>query len=249
MQVFTFTRMYPQLIPPMRADKAPLGYMPTSAYQYCEAMRVASSHGWYLFPPTDIGLQFNGSDVFCEAEDGRWQPLSACHLPGHLELWDEHCPPGYEGLTPPFLRALPATGAVQVWSGWLIEAIEGWNALVRPLVNAQRSNLYHAFEGVVEVDHFRPCPLFINLQLRATGVPIRLSRLDPLFQVQPVRRESYAATEAALREGLGDGAELTAADWSAFRQTVRADRPDETHRLGDYAAEVRKRARKDEREA
>lgn len=243
MDVFTFTRMYPELIPPMRADKAALGYMPTSAYQYCEAMRVASSHGWYTFPPADISLQFDGTDIFCETDDGGWEPLSYRHLPGHVELWDAQCPSGYEGLAPPFLRALPAPGALQVWSGWLLEATEGWSALVRPLVNAQRSNLFGVFEGVVEVDRFCPCPLFANLQLRATHVPIRISRLDPLFQVQAIRRESYAATGAQIRDGLGDQAELSPAQWLGFRRTVRADRPDETHRLGDYAAEVRKRAK------
>lgn len=246
MQAFAFTRMYPDLTAPMRADKAALGYMPTSAYQYCEAMRVASSHGWYVFPPADIGLRFNGSDVFFEEDDGGWEPLTYCHLPGHVGLWDEQCPEGYEGLTPPFLRALPATGAVQVWSGWLIEASEGWSALIRPIVNAPRSILYHAFEAVVEVDRFRPSPLFVNLQLRATDVPIRMSRLDPLFHVQPIRRECYAATTVTFKEGLGEHAALTLEDWAAFRKTVRTDRPDETHCLGDYGAEVRKRAKSGE---
>jgi hypothetical protein len=34
---------------------------------------------------------------------------------------------------------------------------------------------------------------------------------------------------------------MGAEEWAAFRKTFRTDRRDETHRLGDYAAETRKR--------
>lgn len=243
MDIITFTCMHPELVPPMRADKAALGYLPSSAFQYCEAVRTASSHGWYVFAPTDIALRWNGADLFHQNPDGDWEPLGHRHLPGHQALWDEQCPPGYEGLAPPYLRALPAAGAVQVWSGWLVEAVEGWNVLVRSLVNVHRSSLYACWEGTIEVDRFRPCPLFVNLQLKATEVPVRISRWDPLFQVQAVRRECYAMQSAALRDGLGEHATLDAVGWAGFRQTVRTDRSDETHRLGDYAAEVRKRSK------
>ncbi len=247
----TFTRMVPAAIPPMRADKAALGYMPTSAYQYCEAMRVASAHGWYLFPPADIQLRFNGADVF-HAVDGEWEPLSFAYLPGFIELWDEHCPPGFQGLVPPFLRALPARGAVQVWSGWLMSSAPGWDALVRPIANVTRSHLFHCYDGVVETDLFCPCPLFINLQLIASNVTITLAHNDPLFHLQPVQRLSYSeqAHQCALKEGLLPATDksqmMSESEWNSFRQTIRSDLPDETHRLGDYGATVRKRAKREE---
>jgi hypothetical protein len=246
----SFTRMVPGAIPPMRADKAALGYMPTSAYQYCEAMRVASSHGWYLFPPADIQLRFNGADVF-HAVDGEWEPLSFAYLPGFAELWDKHCEPGFEGMAPPFLRALPARGAVQVWSGWLISTAPGWNALVRPIANVTRSHLFHCYEGVVETDEFQPSPLFINLQLVASDVTITFPRNDPLFHFQPVQRLSYSelAHRCEFKEGLlpadGDSVMMDERDWQNFRQTIRTDQPDETHRLGDYGGSVRKRAKRE----
>jgi hypothetical protein len=246
----SFTRMVPGAIPPMRADKAALGYMPTSAYQYCEAMRVASSHGWYLFPPADIQLRFNGADVF-HAVDGEWEPLSFAYLPGFAELWDKHCEPGFEGMAPPFLRALPARGAVQVWSGWLMSTAPGWNALVRPIANVTRSHLFHCYEGVVETDEFQPSPLFINLQLVASDVTITFPRNDPLFHFQPVQRLSYSelAHRCEFKEGLlpadGDSVMMDERDWQNFRQTIRTDQPDETHRLGDYGGSVRKRAKRE----
>lgn len=243
MGAFTFTRMYPNLIPPMRADRAALGCMPISAYQYCEAMRVASCHGWYIFPPQDIALRFDGCDIFAETEGGAWEPVSYAHLPGHIEYWNQRCPEGYEGLAPPYLRVLPTPGVLQVWSGWLIEACEGWSALVRPIANGPRSNLLHIFEAAIEVDHFCPCPLFTNLQLKAIDVTIRLSRCNPMFQVQPVLNESYGAIATTLRDGFGADGGMTPDDWAGFRKTVRVNRSDESHRLGDYGAQVRKRAK------
>jgi hypothetical protein len=240
MSAVTFTRMYPEAIDPMPADKAALGFMPTPAFQYCEAMRVASSHGWYVFPPVDICLQWNGADVFYQSGES-WLPLSYVELPGFAEYWDSNCPADYGSLAPPYLRALPSIGVVQVWSGWLMDATDGWSALVRPLVNVHRSTLFYCFEAAVEIDRFRPCPLFVNLQLRATNVAIALAREDPLFQVQAVRRECYDQSHL-VREGFGtDG--MSAEDWAGFRQTVRANRPDEAHRLGDYAVGVRRRSK------
>ena len=44
-----FFCMSPQVIPPMRADKSALGGIPAAAHQYCEALRMASGFGWYVF--------------------------------------------------------------------------------------------------------------------------------------------------------------------------------------------------------
>lgn len=244
----TFIRMIPAAIPPMRADKAALGYMPTSAFQYCEAMRVASSHGWYIFPPVDIQLRFNGTDIF-HAVNGQWEPLTSAYVPGLIDLWNEHCPSDFQGLVPPFLRALPARGAVQVWSGWLMSTAPGWNGLVRPMANVMRSSLFQCYEGVVETDQFCPCPLFINLQLLASDVTVSLQHNDPLFHLQPVQRLSYSdkAHNCEFKEGLVPVTEesvmMSEGEWTSFRETFRTDGGDETHRVGDYGASVRKRAK------
>ena len=49
-----FYRIIPEAIPPMPADASALGTLPFAAYQYCEAIRTASSFGWYIFPMADI---------------------------------------------------------------------------------------------------------------------------------------------------------------------------------------------------
>src|SRR5215204_786866 len=112
----TFHKVYPAAISPMRADKAALGTMPTMAFRHCEPMRTASSFGWYIFPPEDISLKWNGADVL-HLEEGEWRPLSQAYLPGFNEYWDERVPDDIKGLTPPYLSVLPIRGFVQIWSG------------------------------------------------------------------------------------------------------------------------------------
>lgn len=245
----TFHRVYPQAIAPMRADKAALGTMPVMAYRHCEPLRMASSFGWYVFPPEDIRLRFNGADVFHEGEDGLWRPLSQAQLPGFADYWDAHAPADLQGFAPPFLSHLPMKGMVQIWSGLLCGTLDGWSVLVRPLANVRGSHLYASFEGLVESDRFKPFPLFINIQLLATDVVIELPKTAPLFQVQPLARVTYGETahRHADVEGLGDQPDglpaLSAQDWSGFRRTVRVNEPQQAPEAGTYTVAARKRGR------
>jgi len=246
MPTLTFHRMYPDTLPPLRADKSALGTIPSAAFQYCEAMRAASAHGWYVFPPFDIRLRWTGSDVLW-FNDGTWETLTQVRLPEFDDYWDASVPADMRGLAPPFLTGVQVRGIVQVWSGLLVESAEGWNTLVRPLVNAPQSHLYVPYEGVIETDRFAPCPLFTNLQLTSTEVVIDLLRHRPLFQVQPVRRDCYgeAAHDSEDVDAFGEGAiGLTEAQWRGFRRTIRTDRQDDPHYSGSYASDVRKRAKR-----
>ena len=109
----TFFRMVPRAIPPMRADKSAMGYLPTPAFQFCEALRTASSWGWYVFPPTDISLVFDGHDI-AYLVDGEYQPLRAAYLPEYIDFWNQAAPTEFKGLVPPYLRIIPSRGVVQV---------------------------------------------------------------------------------------------------------------------------------------
>ncbi len=63
----------------------------------------------------------------------------------------------------------------------------GWSLLVRPPANLPRSLGYECFEGIVETDRWFG-PLFVNLRLTRTNVPIEFDADFPLLQVQPVHR-------------------------------------------------------------
>jgi hypothetical protein len=249
--IVTFHRVYPAAIPPMRADKSALGIMPTMAFRHCEPMRTASSFGWYVFPPEDIYLKWNGADVFFRQES-EWKPLSQAYLPGFEEYWDANAPEELQGLAPPYLSQLPVRGFVQIWSGLLCGTRADWSLLVRPLANIRGSNMYSCFEGLVESDRFRPFPLFINVQLIATDVAIEIPKMQPLFQVQPLMRATYSdgAHRFAEREGLtqmeNGQAAMSDADWAGYRKTIRVEVADEAPEMGHYATATRKRTKHDE---
>ncbi|MES2937581.1 MAG: DUF6065 family protein [Pseudomonadota bacterium] len=243
-----FHRVYPAAVSPMRADKSALGLMPTMAFRHCEPMRLASSFGWYAFPAEEVTLRWNGSDVFVK-EDGQWVPLVRSELPGFSEYWNQHAPPDLVDLAPPFLTRLQMPGLVQVWTGLLCSTQPGWSVLVRPPSNMRGSYLYSPYEGIIETDQFRPCPLFMNIQLVATDVEIQLPKLVPLLQVQPLLRETYgdgahAAQETDGLETQEDGTPaLSPEEWQAYRRTIRVETEGEPPEAGHYAADTRKRAK------
>jgi hypothetical protein len=56
----TFYRFIPECRVPQRADSSAAGSIPTRAFRYCEAIRVASAFGWYLFPPIGVSFMWDG---------------------------------------------------------------------------------------------------------------------------------------------------------------------------------------------
>ena len=187
----------------MRADKAALGTLPTAAFQYCEPVRTASAFGWYIFPPLDLRLMWDGIDIF-HAVDGEWCQLSSMTLNEEfVEYWDEHAPDDLKGHSPPFLTPVFVPGILQIWSGLLVSTAEDWSVIIGPPSNLPQSRNFSCFEGVVETDLFKPCPLFVNIRLLTSGREILIPRTKPLFQVRPVRRECYSELPYATRNSWG----------------------------------------------
>ncbi|MEP6502792.1 MAG: DUF6065 family protein [Betaproteobacteria bacterium] len=247
--MISFYKVYPDARDPFAADSAALGRMPLSAFRYCEAMRRAASWGWYIFPPIDIALRFDGINVEI-FHDRHWIALREAYLPGLFEHWNAHCPPQLRGLAPPYIRPLPTErGVVQIWSGYLVRTAPGWSCNIRSLSNVIQSNDYRHYEGIVETDAFGPSPLFTNMQLLSTNTTIQFLSTEPLFQVQAMQRSSYSPGSQAARilpafqPQSDDAPSLTEADWDGYRKTVRAFVETETHRVGEYGAACRKRSK------
>ena len=157
--IVTFHRVFTAAIPPLRADKAALGTLPTAAFQYCEPVRTASGFGWYIFPPADIHLMWDGVDVY-HAEDGQWCQFSSIHLNDEfVEYWDSQAPEGLKGHSPPFLTNVFVPGIVQIWSGLLLSTAENWSALIGPLANIPQSQNFSCFEGIVETELVQTLPV------------------------------------------------------------------------------------------
>jgi hypothetical protein len=227
---------------PMRADASALGTVPARAFQYCEALRAASSFGWYVFPPIDFALQWDGSEIIWTHRGARsWYPLQSAQFPGFAAEFDRRAPQQLRGFAPPFLTALLEPGLVQVWTGLFIESAEDWSVLVRPPANVPRSPSYELYEGIVESDRWFG-PLFTNVRLAKTDAPVHFSTEVPLVQVQPLHRSTYAdevLNRATVIERMED---FPAQAWSRYEEHIV--RPNLQPRpAGAYAAEARRRRR------
>lgn len=221
---------------PMRADRSAAGSLPVRAYRYCEAVTTAASFGWYLFPPTDFTLQFDGAEVVCHFPDhgDDWYPiLNGVPLPGSEEHFAEYAPASICEFVPKFLVSLPVPGLVQVWTGFFARTAPDWSLLVRAPANLPRSQNYFQYEGIVEYDEW-PGAVFANIKLLRTDYPVEFQKSLPLLQAQPVHRSVYDDT-------FLNRFEVTGPDWDSFRKVVVEPNTDPSRRRGEYAIHARKR--------
>ncbi len=182
---------------PQRADRAAAGTLPTRAYRYCEAVTTAAGYGWWVFPPMDMQLIWDGHDIFWYFDGASdWIPLSpSVQFPDFSRAFDEAAPSSLRGCAPPFLTTSLESGIVQIWTGLMVRTAPEWSVLVRPPANLPASGGYSLYEGIVETDWWFG-PLFTNVRLTRTHKPVHLRADFPLLQVQPLPREAYAETDS-----------------------------------------------------
>jgi hypothetical protein len=237
----TFYTAVPGCRAPIRADPSVLGTLPSRGFQYCEALRAASSFGWYVFPPIDFTLQWDGSQVIWTYRGAKaWYPLTSAQFPGYKSIFDRVAPDRLRGFSPPFLTAVTEPGIVQVWTGLMIGSAENWSVLARPPANLPRNLAFDVYEGIVETDRWFG-PLFTAIRLIKTDVPIHFSTEVPLVQVQPLHRSAYA-DEVSNNFGLvANAAEFPAEAWSRYEQTIVKPNLDPRRPVAAYATSVRRR--------
>lgn len=242
--VVTFYKAIAGCRSPMRADVSVLGTLPSRGFQYCEALRAASSFGWYVFSPIDFTLQWDGSQIIWTYRGAKaWYPLTSAQFPGYKAQFDRAAPDRLRGFSPPFLTAVPEPGLIQVWTGLMIESAEDWSVLVRPPANLPRNLAYDLYEGIVETDRWFG-PLFTNIRLIKTDVPIHFSTETPLIQVQPLHRSTYAERVSNDFGLIANPAEFSDDAWSRYEKTIVEPNLDPQRPVAAYATSVRRR-RKD----
>jgi hypothetical protein len=234
-----FYRFIPDAPAPRRADRSADGMLPTRGYRYCEALASASAFGWYIYPPLNFSLVWDGIEIawtYEGAED--WYPLRGAQFPGFRQHFEEVAPDPIKPLAPPFLVPAREPGVAQIWSGYLARTAPGWSLLLRSPANIPRNQGYEHFDGIIESDTWFG-PLFTNIRLTRTNSPVEFHVRYPLFQVQPLLRQCYGDVPFDI-VGVS---ELDAADWQAFEATMKPN-TDQMRRLGHYAADARRRSRK-----
>jgi hypothetical protein len=112
--------------------------------------------------------------------------------------------------------------------------------LVRGVANLSHSLSYQMLEGIIETDNWFG-PLFDNIRILKTDMPIQFRSDIPFLQVQPVRKEVYA-DKLLQNFNVKDLDELSADDWEAFHRTVVTPNIAPDRKRGQYAVAVRKQA-------
>lgn len=238
--ILKFYRLIADCPKPQRADRSAGGLIPTRAFRFCEPMTTASAFGWYIFPPMDFSVIWDGSDLYWQYGDATsWFPLNAAQYPDFSSKFDANCPENIKGYAPPFISSAPEPGVLKIWSGLFVKTAQDWSILVRSPANLPRSQGYDHYEGIVETDRWFG-PLFTNLRLTKTDVPISFKREMPLFQVQPLHRSTYA--EACLRnfDFTSDMSDFSDSDWDAYHKIAVAPGSAHERERGLYAKESRR---------
>lgn len=242
----SFFRFYPDAPAPRRCDPSAAGTLPTRAFRYCEAVRLASGWGYWLFAPLSFSVVWDGSEILWRMAggDGDWELLhDSVHFPGFPAAWDVAAPRELSGLCPPFLTALPEPGLLQITLGIIPTMASGWLLYMRPAANFPGPANVEAYAGLIDLDAYRFGPLFANVRLRATCQPITVRADRPLVQVSAVPRWALADSLAPERPDITDLTAWRAGDWAGYQETITEPnaRPDRAH--GAYAARSRKLAR------
>ena len=236
-----FYRMLPGTSFPQRADKSAGGTLPVRAYRYCEAIRSASAFGWYVFPPADFDLAWDGADTIWKfGYEQEWTVLDSAQFPNFTPSFNRQCPEDLTDATPPFLTAGAEPGMVQIWSGLFAKTDPGWSLLVRSPANLPKTNSYEHYEGIIETDKWFG-PLFINIRLMKTDVPIAFDVGYPLMQVQPLQQTTYSEEVLESMEKVGGIDAFTEEDWENYRQTITKPGRGCEREKGFYAKKVRRK--------
>jgi hypothetical protein len=239
--VLRFYRVVNEARLPQRADRSAAGTLPARAARYCDAVTAAAAFGWYVFAPIFFSLLWDGADVYWTyAGVEHWMKLDAVQFPHLRERFDGVVPENVKGCSPPFLTALPEPGTVQLWTGLIARTAAEWSLLVRAPANVPAAGGFVLYEGIVETDRWFG-PLFTNLRLTRTDVPVRFRADMPLLQVQPLPRAVYsdATLDAVAIVGGLEG--FAAADWSDYHRTIVRPNEQPGRALGQYAVAARRR--------
>src|SRR5882724_8467224 len=111
-----FYRLFPGAPEPRRADRSADGTLPTRAYRYCEAVASASAFDWYIYPPLNFQLIWDGEEIAWTYEGASgWEALRGAQFPDFQQTFGAVAPDKVKAIAPPFLAVGREPGVVQIW--------------------------------------------------------------------------------------------------------------------------------------
>jgi Family of unknown function (DUF6065) len=248
--------LYSDIRPPERASGSVRGSLPSRAVQHCPPVTAASGLGWYIFPPVDFALRWDGQEtswsLLVENEPAEWRSLAGGYdaklqvltdavaaLPERFsadaDIFD------FQDRGVSFLDADPrAQHTLEITTGTVARTSPGWCLLARGVPNWPNDGGHQVLEGLVETDWYRSTIPTI-LRLTTPGKVVRFYRDTPLMLLQPVHRSTFAALGRADLTVCRGLAEWPDDLWAEYVD-MRRKRQDPTKRSA-YRREQRVRAR------
>ena len=253
-----FFSIYKDAPLPARASADLMGAMPVRAAQFCVPLKAASGSGFYVYPPADFAVRWDGQRSDVSWLDGRgrtteWQPLDGgadVYLPDSASVRaavpvprsaDLESVMGADGT--PFLNADPrAPSQMEITTGLVARTPPGWGILVRGLANWAPQRDHQVLDGFVETDWYRAF-LPVILRLTTPGAEVRFFRRMPMAQL-------HLVPLAALQPELGGepGTSGGIGEWpeDVWREFVTTRAPRHLYQArGSYASASRRAERND----
>ena len=211
--------------------------------QRCPPVTVASGFGYYVYPPVDFAIRWDGSqtEVSMPVDDEPvgWRSLAGFHNDAQLSEPTEYIASAPQRLHAgidvfdryaggyPFINAeTPATNLLELSTGTVVRTAPGQWLLARGMPNLT-SGPWHPSAGRAAGDRLVPLA--------------RFHRAEPVMLLQPVQRDTFEAiTGEALTvtAGLHNWPDHVWTEYVDMRRTRH-----EPARRGAYRREQRRRAR------
>lgn len=233
-----------------------MGAMPVRAAQFCLPLKAASGLGFYLYPPVDFAVRWDGrrSEVAWLDGAGRetgWLPLEGgrdVFLPDSGAVRaavPEPRRPVLDSLMHaegvPFINADPrACAQMEITTGLVVRTPRGWGSLVGGVANWPASQDHQVLQGFIETDWYRTfVPVIVRLS--TPGAEVRFFRHLPMAQLQVLPVAALAQTSASGPGETSPGVGAWPDDvWEEFVAS-RAPRHTKT-RMGTYRTAARRAA-------
>ena len=239
---------------PAPASDDLMGAMPVRAAQFCLPLKAASGLGFYLYPPVDFAVRWDGrrSEIAWLDPQGRvpeWLPMDGgadVYLPdsdavraavpdGRRDVLDSVLHP--EGMM--FANADPrAPYQMEITTGLIARTPPGWGSLIGGPANFAHSRDHQVLQGFIETDWYRGF-LPVIVRLTTPGAEVRFYRHLPMAQLQLLPLSAMEQTSAAATDsGIAGWPDDV---WAEF-VAVRAPRHSDTRRMGTYRTASRRAA-------
>jgi hypothetical protein len=238
---------------PTPASPDAMGTLPVRAAQHCLPLKAASGNGFYLYPPFDFAVRWDGvrSQFTWLGDDGEpegWQSMDNNALFYHpsaatarasvpadrAHVLDEVM----DADGPSFINADPRSpNTMEITTGLVVRTQRGWASVIRSVANWASPRPYIVLDGVIETDWYRN-DIPTTIRLPQPG-EVRFSRSLPFAQLQVVPLASLRPAHLNADQPTG------IAHWpeDVWREYVATARPryTATH-MGTYVAASRKAA-------